>query len=34
VDGDRISLELQSVDWGAGFAPYRSNRAVLRDSLP
>jgi hypothetical protein len=34
VDGDRISLELQSVDWGTGFAPYRSNRAVLRDSLP
>lgn len=34
VDGDRISLELQSVDWGTGFAPYRSNRAVLRDSVP
>lgn len=34
VDGDRISVELQSVDWGTGFAPYRSNRAVLRDSLP
>lgn len=34
VDGNRISLELQSVDWGTGFAPYRSNRAVLRDSLP
>ena len=34
VDGDRISLELQSVDWGTGFAPYRSNRATLRDSVP
>ncbi len=34
VDGDRISLEVQSVDWGTGFAPYRSNRATLRDSLP
>jgi hypothetical protein len=34
VDGERISLEVQSVDWGAGFAPYRSNRAVLRDTLP
>ena len=34
VDGDRISLEVQSVDWGTGYAPYRSNRAVLRDSLP
>ena len=34
VDGGRISLEVQSVDWGAGFAPYRSNKAVLRDSVP
>ncbi len=34
VDGDRISLEVQSVDWGTGYAPYRSNRAVLRDSVP
>jgi hypothetical protein len=34
VDGDRISLEVQSVDWGTGYAPYRSNRAALRDSLP
>jgi hypothetical protein len=34
VDGDRISLELQSVDWGTGFAPYRSNRATLRDTVP
>ena len=34
VDGGRMSLEVLSVDWGTGFAPYRSNRAVLRDSLP
>ncbi|MFA6165682.1 MAG: metallophosphoesterase [Gemmatimonadaceae bacterium] len=34
VDGDRMSLEVQSVDWGTGYAPYRSNRAVLRDSVP
>ncbi|MHB8839412.1 MAG: metallophosphoesterase family protein [Gemmatimonadaceae bacterium] len=34
VDGGNISLEVLSVDWGTGFAPYRSNRAVLRDSLP
>lgn len=34
VDGNRLSLDVQSVDWGAGFAPYRSNRAVLRDTLP
>jgi hypothetical protein len=34
VDGSRISLEVQSVDWGSGFSPYRSNKAVLRDTLP
>ena len=34
VDGGRMSLEVLSVDWGTGFAPYRSNRATLRDSLP
>ena len=34
VDGDRFSVEVLSVDWGTGFAPYRSNRATLRDSLP
>ena len=34
VDGAQMSLELFSVDWGAGFAPYRSNRAVLRDASP
>lgn len=34
VDGDRFSLEVRSVDWGSGYAPYRSNRAVLRDSVP
>ena len=34
VDGARISLEVLSVDWGTGFAPYRSNKAVLRDSVP
>jgi len=34
VDGMRMSLDVQSVDWGTGFAPYRSNRAVLRDTLP
>ena len=34
VDGTRLSLEVQSVDWGVGFAPYRSNKATLRDSVP
>ena len=34
VDGGRMSLEVQSVDWGSGFSPYRSNRAVLRDTMP
>ena len=34
VDGTSMTIEVQSVDWGAGFAPYRSNRAALRDSMP
>lgn len=34
VDGDKWTLEVQSVDWGTGFAPYRSNKAALRDSMP
>lgn len=34
VDGEQLSVELHSVDWGSGYAPYRSNRAVLRDSVP
>ncbi|MDP2958242.1 MAG: metallophosphoesterase [Longimicrobiales bacterium] len=34
VDGERMWLEVESVDWGSGYAPYRSNRAVLRDSVP
>ena len=34
VDGERISVDVQSVDCGTWFAPYRSNRAVLRDTPP
>lgn len=34
VDGERMSLEVRSVDWGEGYAPYRSNRSVLGDSVP
>lgn len=34
VDGERMWLEVLSVDWGRGFAPYTSNRAVLSDSVP
>ena len=34
VDGDRVWLDVESVDWGVGFAPYRTNRTVLRDSVP
>lgn len=34
VDGERLGLEVLSVDWGQGYAPYRSNRAVLSDSMP
>ncbi|MGH7620322.1 MAG: metallophosphoesterase family protein [Gemmatimonadaceae bacterium] len=31
VDGERISVEVIAVDWGKGFAPYRSNTATLVD---
>lgn len=34
VDGETISVEVQSIDWGVGYAPYRSNRAILRDGVP
>lgn len=33
VDGARVWHEVIAVDWGAGFAPYRSNRAVLGDTV-
>jgi hypothetical protein len=32
VDGTRIDVEVVAVDWGKGFAPYRSNRATLFDA--
>lgn len=31
VDGERLRMEVVGVDWGRGFRPYRSNRAVLED---
>jgi hypothetical protein len=31
VDGEKLEMEVQSVDWGAGFAPYRSNKVGLQD---
>lgn len=31
VDGERLGMEVVGVDWGRGFRPYRSNRAVLED---
>jgi len=34
VDGEKISLEVIAVDWGRGFAPYRSNTASLTDPRP
>jgi len=34
VNGERMWLEVLSVDWGRGYAPYTSNRAVLADSVP
>ena len=32
VDGETMDMEVIAVDWGRGFAPYRSNRTELRDS--
>jgi 3',5'-cyclic AMP phosphodiesterase CpdA len=31
IDGERISLDVVGVDWGKGFAPYRSNSATMSD---
>lgn len=32
VDGEKLGVEVISVDWGREFAPYRSNRAELQDA--
>jgi hypothetical protein len=34
VDGDRFSLEVIGVDWGRGFAPYRTNAVPMADKRP
>jgi 3',5'-cyclic AMP phosphodiesterase CpdA len=34
VDGTKISVEVVAVDWGKGFAPYRSRGASLTDVAP
>ena len=34
VDGEDISVEVVGVDWGRGFAPYRTNGMVLKDKVP
>jgi len=31
VDGDRISVDVVGVDWGKGFAPYRSSGVTMQD---
>jgi 3',5'-cyclic AMP phosphodiesterase CpdA len=31
VDGEKIDMQVFSVDWGAGFAPYGSNKVDLED---
>lgn len=31
IDGERMSLDVVGVDWGKGFAPYRSNSAIMSD---
>ncbi|MDB4882677.1 MAG: metallophosphoesterase [Gemmatimonadetes bacterium] len=32
VDGAKVSVEVVAVDWGRGFAPYRSSRATMTDA--
>jgi Calcineurin-like phosphoesterase len=32
VDGEKLDMEVVSVDWGTGFAPYRSNKVELGDA--
>jgi hypothetical protein len=31
VDGTHTDVEIEGIDWGAGFRPYRSNQVELRD---
>lgn len=31
VDGDKLDMQVISVDWGEGFQPYRSNHVELQD---
>jgi len=31
VDGEKLDMEVIAVDWGKGFASYRSSRAELQD---
>ena len=33
VDGARVWVEVIGVDWGAGYAPYQSNRSILGDTV-
>jgi 3',5'-cyclic AMP phosphodiesterase CpdA len=32
VDGTHLDMEVVAVDWGVGFAPYKSNKVVLQDN--
>ena len=34
VDGERISMEVVGVDWGRGYAPYKSSAVTLDDPRP
>jgi hypothetical protein len=33
VDGDQLDMEVNAVDWGSGFQPYRTNKVELRDAV-
>jgi hypothetical protein len=32
VDSDKLDMQVIAVDWGRGFAPYRSNSIPLEDT--
>jgi hypothetical protein len=34
VDGAKLNVEVVAVDWGRGFAPYRSNTTTMSDATP
>jgi hypothetical protein len=31
VDGEKLEMQVEAVDWGRGFQPYRTNQVALGD---